>query len=176
MTLNYTHSGTQIINSDTQLHTQWHSATHTVTLNNTHSNTQLHTQWHSTTHMVTLNYKQWHSTIHTVALNTSYTATLSSTHSDAMTQTLLSYVPLGPVIHTLPLQLPWWIFCIFFSDLKPWRAVCQYSDLGESVLEYDVLTQWYANIFANIRKNLKICIMANSLFFQETLKQNVQPD
>ena len=115
VTLNYTHSGTQIINSDTQLHTQWHSATHTVTLNNTHSNTQLHTQWHSTTHMVTLNYKQWHSTLHTVALNTSYTATLSSTHSDAMTQTLLSYVPLGPVIHTLPLQLPWWIFCIFFS-------------------------------------------------------------
>ena len=105
MTLNYTHSGTQIINSDTQLHTQWHSATHTVTLNNTHSNTQLHTQWHSTTHMVTLNYKQWHSTIHTVALNTSYTATLSSTHSDAMTQTLLSYVPLGPVIHTLPLHV-----------------------------------------------------------------------
>ena len=159
------------IHSDTQQHIQWHSTTHTATLNYTHSDTQLHTWWHSTTSSDTQLYTQWHSTLHT------------QRHSAP--HTVMPWPRLSLVTYLLDQWFTpchynchdgYFVYFSLFSDLKPWRAVCQYSDLGESVLEYDVLTQWYANIFANIRKNLKICIMANSLFFQETLKQNVQPD
>ena len=72
VTLSYILSDTQLhsdtqLRSDTQLYTQWHSTTHTVTLN--------YMQWHST-------HTQWHSTTHTVTLTYTHSDTPLHTHSD----------------------------------------------------------------------------------------------